>query len=151
MVGKKLIAGLGLLAILGFVAPKKYSGQGSIEDKVNYQTIKISTDDTTKKSELLNLDSRYNYNEKDLERFNRMVGYTIEESKEDHKNSIIINKSAYTLYLIEEGKVYSKYPIELGFNPYEDKKEEGDGCTPEGFYEVIRKRGIGQTDFYKHS
>ena len=93
------------------------------------------------------LDSRYNYNEKDLKRFNKMVGYTLQESKADNKNAIIVDKAAYTLYLIENGELHSKYPIGLGFNPYDDKQKEGDGCTPEGFYEVMRKKDRGQTLF----
>ena len=97
----------------------------------------------------LNLDSRYNYSEKDLEKFNKWVDYTLKESKEKNIISIIINKSDYALYIIEKGKVEYKYPVELGPNPYDDKKIEGDGCTPEGMYEVSKKLDRGQTNFYK--
>ena len=30
----------------------------------------------------------------------------------------------------------STYPVVFGFNPVDDKKEEGDGCTPEGDFRI---------------
>ena len=99
--------------------------------------------------EELNIDPRYNFSYKELQKFNSWIDYTLKESKEKNKISIIINKSDYTLYLIEKGKMYSKYPIELGRNPFDDKQKEGDSCTPEGMYEVSKKLDEGQTTFYK--
>ena len=61
---------------------------------------------------------------KNCKKFNSWIDYTLKESKEKNKISIIINKSDYTLYLIEKGKIYSKYPIELGGNPFDDKQKK---------------------------
>ncbi|MEK6823833.1 MAG: L,D-transpeptidase family protein [Nanoarchaeota archaeon] len=99
--------------------------------------------------EELNIDPRYNFSYKELQKFNSWIDYTLKESKEKNKISIIINKSDYTLYLIEKGKIYSKYPIELGGNPFDDKQKEGDSRTPEGLYKVSKKLNEGQTAFYK--
>ena len=97
----------------------------------------------------LDLDSSYRYSEKDLEKFNNWVDQTINESKQKNSNAIIINKSDYALYVVKQGKVKYKYPVELGSNPYDDKKIEGDGCTPEGTYKINKKLDKGQTSFYK--
>lgn len=97
----------------------------------------------------LDIDSKYNYSEKDLKKFNNWIDKTINESKQKNSNAIIINKSDCALYIVQRGKVKYKYPVELGPNPYDDKKVEGDGCTPEGMYKVDKKLSVGQTDFYK--
>ena len=97
----------------------------------------------------LNLDSSYKYSEKDLEKFNNWIDSTLNESKQKNSNAIIINKSDYALYVVKKGKVKDKHPVELGFNPYDDKKVEGDGCTPEGMYKINEKLNNEQTNFYK--
>ena len=97
----------------------------------------------------LNLDSKYKYSEKELKKFNLLIDSTLNESKQKNSNAMIINKSDYALYIVKKGKVKYKYPIELGFNPYDDKKIEGDGCTPEGMYNVDKKLNNEQTNFYK--
>jgi len=94
-------------------------------------------------------DPRYNYSKYDLERFNSWVMETLHESGQNGSNAIIVNKSAYRLYLITNGVVKSTFPVDLGFNPVDDKQVEGDGCTPEGMYIVQRKLDIGHTAFYK--
>jgi len=93
-----------------------------------------------KNNKVLNLDPKYHYNEKDLEKFNSWVIETLEESKRDSTYAIIVNKSEYLLYLIKNGEVYSKYWIELGTNPFDDKKRRGDRCTPEGKYYIAKKK-----------
>lgn len=46
--------------------------------------------------------------------------------------SIRIEKSAYRLVILRNGKDLKAYPCVFGFNPTDDKRMEGDGCTPEG-------------------
>ena len=92
---------------------------------------------------------QYNFSEEDLTKFTNWVTTTLDASKLASANAVIIDKSAYTLYLIENGKLHSKYPIELGGNPYDDKQRRGDQCTPEGMYDVSWKRDKGQTVFYR--
>lgn len=94
-------------------------------------------------------DSAYKFSEEDLKKFNSLIDSTLNESKRENKNAILINKSEYALYLIKSGELYSKYPIELGENPYDAKQKEGDSCTPEGMYKVSKKLDKEQTTFYR--
>lgn len=52
---------------------------------------------------------------------------------------VIVNKGARKMYLYHHNTVLEEYPIGLGFAPVGDKKVEGDGRTPEGYY-MIDKR-----------
>jgi len=97
----------------------------------------------------LNLSEEYHFSEKDLIRYNNLVKKTFQESKLKNTPAIIIDKSKYTLYLIDSGKIKLKFPIELGNNPYDDKSHEGDQCTPEGEYIAIKKLNETQTVFHK--
>lgn len=53
-----------------------------------------------------------------------------------------VDKSEYRLSVMIDNQVVKSYPIVLGFNPVDDKMREGDGCTPEGTFELI--------DLYPH-
>ena len=66
--------------------------------------------------------------------FNK-IGYTKKENLLT-KKWIKIWKKEHKLFLMEgENKVLLEYPVAFGFNPTDDKIEQGDGCTPEGrFY-----------------
>lgn len=50
--------------------------------------------------------------------------------------TLLIDKSDYTLRVCHKESVLKSYPIVLGFNPVDDKRREGDGCTPEGSFGV---------------
>ncbi len=89
---------------------------------------------------------KYNFSENELKKFNDWVDSAMQQSAEYNKNWLIVDKYSHMLYLIEKGKVDSKYIIELG-NPYKDKQIEGDCCTPEGFYKVGWK--TDKTYWYK--
>lgn len=52
------------------------------------------------------------------------------------KVSILIEKSAYKLTVIYEGKQLKSYAVVLGSDPVNDKQQEGDGRTPEGNFKV---------------
>lgn len=91
----------------------------------------------------------FHYTPEELIKFDTWIDSTLAQSARDSSNSIIVNKKERLLYLIKNGKVDSKYPIDLGFNPYDDKQVEGDGCTPEGRYLVEKKLHGGNTNFYK--
>jgi murein L,D-transpeptidase YafK len=62
---------------------------------------------------------------------------------------LVIDKLRYKLYLVNKGNTEISLPIELGFNPIDDKRKEGDGCTPEGIYKITEKRDVGKTKFYR--
>ncbi len=130
-------------------------GTLSYTNKINNSQIykeNMSLEELTEKitySRVRNLNKLYNFSEEDLNKFNSWIDSTINESAKENKNCILVDKSSRLLYLIKEGKVDSKYTIELGHNPYEDKQKEGDCCTPEGRYSIEKKIPFGETNFYK--
>ena len=50
-----------------------------------------------------------------------------------------IEKAARRLTLLRDGAPIAVYAIALGFAPSGDKREEGDGRTPEGVYRIDRR------------
>jgi murein L,D-transpeptidase YafK len=56
-----------------------------------------------------------------------------------NKVYIEIHKTQYVLQLKIGETVIKSYPVVLGFDPVNDKKQEGDGCTPEGIFKVQSK------------
>lgn len=77
------------------------------------------------------------------------VKETVDKTVGGDTRAIIVDKSAYTLYLVDKGHVSLSFPVELGWSPVDDKLMEGDGATPEGFYKVTEKRDIGHTRFHR--
>jgi murein L,D-transpeptidase YafK len=53
--------------------------------------------------------------------------------------SMLMNKGARKLYLLNNESVLEQYDFDLGFAPVGDKKIEGDGKTPEGAYTIDRR------------
>ncbi|NJK86235.1 MAG: L,D-transpeptidase [Bacteroidales bacterium] len=60
-------------------------------------------------------------------------------SYEKQKIKVIINKSAYKLTLMIDSMIIKEYPVVFGGNPIDDKRMEGDNCTPEGNFKMISK------------
>ena len=53
---------------------------------------------------------------------------------------LLIVKSQYKLSLVnKEEKIIKSYPVVFGFEPVKDKRQEGDGATPEGIFRVRAK------------
>ena len=52
---------------------------------------------------------------------------------------VAVHKDARAMNLHHGDKVLKSYKVDLGFAPEGDKKEEGDGRTPEGSYYVNRR------------
>ena len=52
---------------------------------------------------------------------------------------IHIDKSDFILSIMADSQVVKQYPIVLGGNPVDDKKMQGDQCTPEGKFSVRTK------------
>lgn len=53
--------------------------------------------------------------------------------------NVKIDKSDYTLSVYHKERKLIEYPCVFGFNPVDDKHQEGDGCTPEGAFGVRSK------------
>ena len=54
-------------------------------------------------------------------------------------DTILIDKTARRLQLLQEDEVIFETEIALGFDPVGQKREEGDGRTPEGVYKIDRR------------
>lgn len=52
---------------------------------------------------------------------------------------ILIDKSDYTLSVIAADQRIKDYPVVFGPNPTDDKRMEGDKCTPEGTFHIVSK------------
>lgn len=58
------------------------------------------------------------------------------KSEAERADLILVEKAARRLTLLREGRPLATYPVSLGFTPVGDKRQEGDGRTPEGLYRV---------------
>jgi murein L,D-transpeptidase YafK len=53
--------------------------------------------------------------------------------------SLVISKARCEMELYDGEKLLKTYRIALGLNPLDDKRKEGDGCTPEGEFYICTK------------
>ncbi len=95
------------------------------------------------------LSPQYHFNQKDLERYQKWKQQAISYSRKTGQVVLIINKSKFELEVYKKGELNQTFPIELGKNPYDDKKYQGDQTTPEGFYKITRVKDVHDTSFYR--
>lgn len=70
----------------------------------------------------------------------RTLAFLIDSLKvKQHNISIQINKSDYILMVLNKTEVIKSYRMVLGANPKDDKRMEGDRCTPEGIFQIVSK------------
>lgn len=84
-----------------------------------------------------------------IEAWKIMAKRTVDWTKTTGAPGIVISKAERTLTLYKHGRKVLAYPVRLGYNGIREKRYQGDGATPEGEYRVLRKRGAGQTQFYR--
>jgi L,D-peptidoglycan transpeptidase YkuD (ErfK/YbiS/YcfS/YnhG family) len=84
-----------------------------------------------------------------ITRWQQMAKDTISWSRIHRTSAIVISKADRVLTLYRNGQKVLAYPVRLGFNGIREKRYQGDGATPEGRYRISRKRGQGQTQFYR--
>jgi murein L,D-transpeptidase YafK len=53
---------------------------------------------------------------------------------------LVIDKSDYELNVYDDRGWFATYPVVFGNNSLDDKRMEGDRCTPEGVFRVISKK-----------
>ncbi|MEQ3673192.1 L,D-transpeptidase family protein [Pseudophaeobacter sp.] len=53
--------------------------------------------------------------------------------------SVVVNKGARKVYLLNGEGILREYKMDLGFAPLGHKQVEGDGKTPEGLYRIDRR------------
>jgi hypothetical protein len=73
----------------------------------------------------------------------------VEESRRGGKTALVVDKRAQMAVLWAKGKPVRWFDVELGYNGLERKLRSGDGATPEGLYRVVRRKGRGETKYYK--
>jgi len=56
-----------------------------------------------------------------------------------HNISIHIDKSDFVLSVMDIDNVIKQYSVVLGINPIDDKRIQGDRCTPEGTFHIVSK------------
>lgn len=74
---------------------------------------------------------------------------TIDWSRTHRAQAIVISKADRVLTLYKSGRTVLTYPIRLGSRGIRAKQHYGDGATPEGEYRIQRKRGQGQTPYFR--
>ncbi len=74
---------------------------------------------------------------------------TIDWSRKHRAHAIVISKADRVLTVYKSGRKILTYPIRLGSRGIRAKQHYGDGATPEGEYRIQRKRGPGQTPFFR--
>ncbi len=87
--------------------------------------------------------------EAQLALWNQWVSQTIRWSTTNGGTALVVLKAPRRLFLYRRGQVLAEYPVQLGFSGLLDKQYEGDGATPEGQFRLIRKKGGGETKFYR--
>lgn len=74
---------------------------------------------------------------------------TIAWSEQQNAVAIVVDKMAHRSRLYVAGRLQAEYAVDLGPRWLGHKRQKGDGATPEGHYRVIKKKGRGQTIYYK--
>ena len=87
--------------------------------------------------------------EEQVQGWQQMAARTIEWSRTSRAQALVINKADRQLTLYRNGQSIHTYPVRLGFNGILEKKHQGDGATPEGQYRILKRRGPGDTRFYR--
>ncbi len=101
------------------------------------------------------LDRSYNFNQESLEEYQRLIKRGMEHTK-NGGITIFVDKAAFEMDLYIDGTKIKTYPIDLGWNPYDDKgstckritrgKKTLKACTPEG---IFKARYKGHTKYHK--
>ena len=80
---------------------------------------------------------RYKFNQDDLTKYKSWVDECVDFSKSKKgQYCLVIDKAAREMDVYVNGEKKATYPVELGWNPVDDKTREGDGATPEGVYKI---------------
>jgi lipoprotein-anchoring transpeptidase ErfK/SrfK len=82
-------------------------------------------------------------------RWRRWKDDTIEWSRREGRPAIVVVKDAHLMTVYVRGEPVKTYTVELGFNWIADKREEGDGATPEGRYRIVTRMDHLSSDYYR--
>ena len=84
-----------------------------------------------------------------LPRWQRWAKETIAWSASSDSVAIVVDKMAHVCQVYQGGKMLAQYSIELGPQWLGPKLQRGDKATPEGQYRIKKKKGDGQSKYYK--
>jgi hypothetical protein len=87
--------------------------------------------------------------ERQVAAWSRMARRTIEWSRAHRATAILVSKADRRLTIYRNGRAVASYPAQFGFNGVMEKRYQGDGATPEGYYRVARKKDRGDTLFHR--
>jgi lipoprotein-anchoring transpeptidase ErfK/SrfK len=82
-------------------------------------------------------------------RWQRWKTETIEWSRREGRPAIVVVKDAHLMTVYARGEPVKTYRVELGFNWIADKRQEGDGATPEGRYRIVTRMDNLSSDYYR--
>jgi lipoprotein-anchoring transpeptidase ErfK/SrfK len=82
-------------------------------------------------------------------RWQRWKTETVAWSRREGRPAIVVVKDAHLMTVYVRGDPVKTYAVELGFNWIADKRQEGDGSTPEGRYRVTARMDRLSSDYYK--
>ncbi len=74
---------------------------------------------------------------------------TLEWSRSTGGTAFIVDKLNHKGHLVRNGRSVETFALELGPGWLDRKIREGDRATPEGRYQIVRKKGNGQTRYHK--
>lgn len=86
---------------------------------------------------------------RNYEKWLEIKDQTIRWSKQNGSYACLVDKYNRKCYVYKRGKLVSTYSVELGPNWVGTKKQSGDDKTPEGMYQVTKKKSGGHTKYYK--
>ena len=92
--------------------------------------------------------SRYT-DSQNIAQWNRWITDALAESRTTGGLVLVVEKAAQEFRLYQKGLLRRRFPTDLGYSGLQDKLYEGDGATPEGIFQIIRKKQGGETKFYK--
>ena len=84
-----------------------------------------------------------------VSRWQRWKSETIEWSRRERRPAIVVVKDAHLMTVYARGEPVKTYRVELGFNWIADKRQEGDGATPEGRYRIVTRMDNLSSDYYR--
>jgi lipoprotein-anchoring transpeptidase ErfK/SrfK len=84
-----------------------------------------------------------------LSQWRKWAKETIAQSAREGTVAIVVDKMGRVCKVYRAGRLTASYPIELGANWIGDKQSRGDKATPEGLYHVRKRKGPGQTKYYR--
>ena len=82
-------------------------------------------------------------------KWQQWVASTISASAANKSYAFVVDKIKHKGFLYYCGKLYKEYDVEFGRNWIGDKLYAGDNATPEGRYQITRKKSSRDSGYYK--